>query len=46
LNILHQNPSVSINDLISKPGYAVQSAAVDPEKISDEDDDIFAEFDI
>lgn len=46
LNILQQNPSVSINDLISQQGYAVKSATVDPEKVSDEEDDIFAEFDI
>lgn len=46
LNILQQNPEVNFNGLITTEGFAVKSAETDPEKICDEEEDIFAEFDI
>ena len=46
LNILHQNPTVTFDELINEQGFQVQSAAKDPEQIDDETDTLFAEFDI
>lgn len=46
LNILHQNPNVSFDDLINEQGFKVQSAEKDPEQIDDTTDDLFAEFNI
>lgn len=46
LNILHQNPTVTFENLINEQGFQVQSAEKDPEQIDDETDSLFAEFDI
>lgn len=46
LNILHQNPTVTFDELINEQGFQVQSATKDPEQIDDETDSLFAEFDI
>lgn len=46
LNILQQNPDISFDSLINEQGYSVKSAEQDPEQVTDETDDLFAEFDI
>ncbi len=50
LNILHQNPDTTFDELIHQQGFNVKSAESDPEQLneqnSDDSDDIFAEFDI
>lgn len=46
LNILHQDPNLTFENLIKEQGYAVKSADSDPEEVSEKDDDLFAEFDI
>ena len=46
LNILHQNPGTTFDELINKQGFSVQSAEKDPEQIDEESDNLFAEFDI
>lgn len=46
LNILHQNPEITFDALIHEQGFSVKSADLNPEQVSDEHDDLFAEFDI
>ncbi|SHK47620.1 ATP-binding protein [Desulforamulus aeronauticus] len=46
LNILLQNPDISFDALITEQGFAVKSAEQDPEQVSEDHDDLFAEFDI
>lgn len=46
LNILHQNPNVTFDALVTEQGFQVQSAEKDPEQIDDPADSLFAEFDI
>ena len=46
LNILHQNPTATFEQLINEQGFQVQSAEKDPEQIDDTTESLFAEFDI
>ena len=46
LNILYQNPETSFDALMNEQNYAVKSCESDPETISSDHDDLFAEFDI
>lgn len=46
LNILHQNSDTTFGTLINEQGFSVKSAESNPEQVSDEHDDLFAEFDI
>lgn len=46
LNLLHQNPDTTFDNLINEQGYSVKSAAQDPEQLDDEANSMFAEFDI
>ena len=46
LNILQQNPGLNFDILMDGQGYSVKSAEKDPERITAESEDIFAEFDI
>ena len=46
LNILHQNPEVTFNNLMNEQNFTVKSADVNPEQVSAGHDDLFAEFDI
>lgn len=46
LNILHQNPDLTFDTLITEKGFSVKSAELNPEEVSDKGDDLFAEFDI
>ena len=44
LNILHQNPDVTFDALVTEQGFSVKSAEKNPEQV--EEEDLFAEFDI
>jgi len=46
LNILYQNSETSFDSLMNEQNYSVKSAESDPETISSDNDDLFAEFDI
>ena len=46
LNILHQNPDLTFDMLITEKGFSVKSAELNPEEVSEKEDDLFAEFDI
>ena len=46
LNILYQNPDLTFNMLITEKGFPVTSVGLNPEEISDKNDDLFDEFDI
>lgn len=46
LNILHQNPELTFDSLMEDQKIFVKSAETDPEKISEEQEDLFADFDI
>jgi hypothetical protein len=46
LNILQQNSNITFATLMDEQNYSVKSADEDPETISSDNDDLFAEFDI
>ncbi|MBK5254039.1 MAG: ATP-binding protein [Peptostreptococcaceae bacterium] len=46
LNILHQNPATTFDTLVNDQGFSVKSAEVNPELLTDEQENLFAEFDI
>lgn len=46
LNILQQNPDACFKTLISGQGFSVKGVKQDPEQLNEEDEDLFAEFDI
>lgn len=46
LNILHHNPAVTFEKLITEQGFKVESAEKDPEQLDDVSESLFAEFDI
>lgn len=46
LNIMHQNPDLTFDMLITEKGFSVKSAERNPEEVSKTEDDLFAEFDI
>ena len=47
LNILHQNPEVSFDELINSQNFEVRSAEKDPEQIDDEENEnLFSEYEI
>ena len=46
LNILMQNSETDFNNIITGKGFSVKSAEHDPEQLSENEDDLFTEFDI
>jgi hypothetical protein len=46
LNILYQNPDLTFDMLITEKVFSVKSAELNPEEVSEKENDLFAEFDI
>jgi len=46
LDILHENPQVRFYDLIEAPDFHIESAKEDPEQITKDSDELFADFEI